>query len=59
MVWHGMVFTHLGSIHARYTDVNRLSCQSCIVLDYFFWFVVIGLESCLWVRVSKVVAHLA
>ena len=29
---YGMVFTHLGSIHARYTDVDRLSFQSCIVI---------------------------
>ena len=46
-VWFGMIFTHLGSVHARQADVNRLVCQSCIVF-FFFWgggFIVIGLES--------------
>ena len=38
-VWYDMISTHLGSIHARHADVDRLSFQSCIVL---MGFVVIG-----------------
>jgi hypothetical protein len=45
MAWYDMVFTHLGSVHARQADVDRLSFQPCIVKGLIlvrrYWFRII------------------